>query len=642
MFFYAFETFMKKISFLILLVLFLASIVFWKTLNHSTVHQGNPLALDLGGDGLKFVNLADSKAKFDLKGNHFATQTAWLKGDDGFLVLDKNKDGIINDINELFGNTVQGGFCELKDFDSNHDEKIDIYDSIFPSLKIWQDNNGDGISQTYELKSLSDLNLVSVGLNAAKTNKPATSDAKIIKSGLFTRTDGTSGQISEILLTIDPTHTVYVGKVEITDEIVALPNIKGYGQMADLHIAMALDPELKEIVKNGVANLNGENFVATFEAILYRWAKATDISLKEIDPNPTLPENQGAVTFNNAGVTLTLQQLGVIKAYSGLDILALGDGHWGPDIATQTTGALYKQSWDTLYRNLLVKFAVVTGYLKDVLSGVSYSPTTDLVSIKKKFIKDADSLDYLALLHLINANDSNMIAKGLLIALLSHEFNPSAKQSFKSLFNDFIDYGFAEDFIPSYNNPLFRELDIAEFGSDDADSMQGTPENDIFLGLAGNDTLKGKKGNDFLSGGIGDDKLYGDEGNDTFDGSLGNDYLEGGIGNDKYLFGLGSGQDTIYDYDTNDDNADVVVFGGTLTPEDIDWRKSGENLKLVIKNTKDVLLIQKWFDLKGFGSKYRIERFRFADGTEWTEPDIEAVISSTYAERQHNTDNRIY
>ena len=71
----------------------------------------DPLVLDLDGDGLEFTNLADSQAMFDLSGDQFATRTAWLKGDDGFLVLDQNGDGVVNGIDELFGSDTEGGFA---------------------------------------------------------------------------------------------------------------------------------------------------------------------------------------------------------------------------------------------------------------------------------------------------------------------------------------------------------------------------------------------------------------------------------------------------------------------------------------------------------------------------------------------------
>ena len=50
----------------------------------------DPLVLDLDGDGFEFIPIEDSKVKFDLSGDDFATKTAWPGPNDGFLVLDRN------------------------------------------------------------------------------------------------------------------------------------------------------------------------------------------------------------------------------------------------------------------------------------------------------------------------------------------------------------------------------------------------------------------------------------------------------------------------------------------------------------------------------------------------------------------------
>jgi hypothetical protein len=87
------------------------------------------------------------------------------------------------------------------------------------------------------------------------------------------------------------------------------------------------------------------------------------------------------VTFNQAGgITLTLEQLGVIKTYSGMDVLRIGDGEWWENGRIQTTGALYQQAWETLYSNLLVKFSVANGLLDGILPGITYDADTDLLS----------------------------------------------------------------------------------------------------------------------------------------------------------------------------------------------------------------------------------------------------------------------
>lgn len=133
--------------------------------SNSQVINYDPIILDLNGDGVKTTSLKNSKAFFDLSGDGMSEQTGWVDSNDGLLVFDKNGNGKIDDINELFGNANQSGFAMLKQlFDANNDNVIDNKDINFSQLKVWQDVNGDGISQANELKSLDELGITSIDL----------------------------------------------------------------------------------------------------------------------------------------------------------------------------------------------------------------------------------------------------------------------------------------------------------------------------------------------------------------------------------------------------------------------------------------------------------------------------------------------
>ena len=116
-----------------------------------------PIAIDLNGDGVQTVSRENSSGKFDLFGNGNAIDSGWLSSDDGFLAVDNNANGKIDDISELFGGTSKGtGFAKLADFDSNDDGFVNADDSDFSSLLIWQDKNGNHQSDDGELFSLID------------------------------------------------------------------------------------------------------------------------------------------------------------------------------------------------------------------------------------------------------------------------------------------------------------------------------------------------------------------------------------------------------------------------------------------------------------------------------------------------------
>lgn len=79
----------------------------------------SPLVIDLDGDGVELVSLADSTAYFDLNVDGFAERTGWVSSDDGLLALDVNGNGQIDDNSELFGNMTgfDNGFLQLAQLD---------------------------------------------------------------------------------------------------------------------------------------------------------------------------------------------------------------------------------------------------------------------------------------------------------------------------------------------------------------------------------------------------------------------------------------------------------------------------------------------------------------------------------------------
>ena len=78
------------------------------------------------------------------------------------------------------------------------------------------------------------------------------SDGQIARQGSFTWADGklgiaaeTTGIAADVLFLPNSTFTRFVGDVDIDPAVLAVGNIKGYGKMADLRIAMSMDSGLK-------------------------------------------------------------------------------------------------------------------------------------------------------------------------------------------------------------------------------------------------------------------------------------------------------------------------------------------------------------------------------------------------------------
>jgi len=161
-------------------------------------------------------------------------------------------------------------------------------------------------------------------------------------------------------------------------------------------------------------------------------------------------------------------------------------------------------------------------------------------------------------------------------------------------------------------------------GLDGNDEIHGYDGGDGLEGGAGNDQLYGEAGDDVLRGGEGNDSLHGDAGNDFLDGGPGTDYLHGNLGNDTYLFGRGSGQDAIYDFDPTPGNLDVIRLADDITPDDIALNRRRDNLELCIIGTPDKMTVGIWF--WNDSPENRVERIEFADGTAWDVDTIKSMI----------------
>jgi len=155
----------------------------------------DPLVIDFTGRG---ASLADSTVAFDLNADGTAETMHTLADGRGFLALDRNNNGSIDDGSELFGPSSGNGFNELALLDDDSNGWIDENDAAFGDLRIWQIASEESQSLTTLLQN---------GIGALATGRAATSYALqnnssvtgvIRESSIFLRENGGAGFVQEI------------------------------------------------------------------------------------------------------------------------------------------------------------------------------------------------------------------------------------------------------------------------------------------------------------------------------------------------------------------------------------------------------------------------------------------------------------
>ncbi len=138
----------------------------------------------------------------------------------------------IGDGYELLGTGAATGFDILKSLITNSAGTISASDSIYSELAIWQDTNADGLAQTSEISSLSALGIASMSLNASTSNESfGLSTVSDLSSVTFT--NGEVTQVGEVNLASYNAYSDYTGTYTLTSQILALPDVKGYGLLPD-------------------------------------------------------------------------------------------------------------------------------------------------------------------------------------------------------------------------------------------------------------------------------------------------------------------------------------------------------------------------------------------------------------------------
>ena len=549
------------------------------------VGQGgiDPLVLDLDGDGYNLVAEDVSSAHFEFDGDGFGEHTGWVRGTDGFLVRDANSNGLIDNVTEMFGNATTGGFAMLAGYDSNLDGVINASDTNFAALKVWQDYDQDGVTDSGELKTLTELGIVSINLSHAAPSEPTAIGGNTIANiGSFTRADSTTGGIADVALMLNETNSKWLGDNTVSTAAAALPELTGFGEVKDLRGAMTGDATLLSMVE-GYAALTTTD-LATLEDdaidILFRWAGVNGVTATALGSNG-----------------FDTQKLAFLEKYSGYELMPRESGVIQLDNIDEMEAL-----WADQLTRLTLRLAV-QGPLAETFSGITYNTDRDLlVANSPSALKDM----LVALLEDLPSDPTAAAAQWANWAPLLGAVAEGMVRSDANVVRE--DYLFAQ--LVAAMDGMSQPLSLTQLAT-----ALDIPN--LRIGTSGAETL--------ARGAASGTAIYYSSG--------GNDTLNGATGQDVYVFGDTVGHAVINDSEPKE-SGDRIRFA-TLNANQVSTARDGDDLLITVTATGETVRVTGQFapvvplgsDVL-LSSNKGVEDIQFADGTVMEIPEIMVAVGT--------------
>lgn len=156
----------------------------------------DPLVINLNNN---VASLSDQKFFFDIDADGKEDEISMLESGSGYLALDKNDDGVINDGSELFGPKSGNGFADLAEYDQDGDGWIDEDDDIWSKLKVWyKDETGTDKLLTLREAGVGAICLQNQATDFALNNAENVSQGYLRSTGIFLYENGNVGTVQHL------------------------------------------------------------------------------------------------------------------------------------------------------------------------------------------------------------------------------------------------------------------------------------------------------------------------------------------------------------------------------------------------------------------------------------------------------------
>lgn len=160
----------------------------------------DPLVINFNGAA---PQLTSGKFSFDLDSDGKEDQISFVGPGSGFLALDLNEDGRINNGGELFGPESGDGFAELAEYDLDGNNWIDENDPIYDRLRIWtKDSEGNDVLFALGQKGVGAIFLGNTGTPFEMKDSGNKLQGQVKSSGIFLYESGLAGTIQQIDLAV--------------------------------------------------------------------------------------------------------------------------------------------------------------------------------------------------------------------------------------------------------------------------------------------------------------------------------------------------------------------------------------------------------------------------------------------------------